>query len=156
MARREVGTSAQKMRGANAQDPVAADRVKTSARSAGPVDKKIGARIRARRLEIGMSQESLAHKLGVTFQQVQKYEKGINRVAAPTLLDIAEALDAPVMSLLPKTKQETGASVLDDPDIAVFLPLLLDLNRDGRRALANIAKTLAKDPKLGAPAVNGD
>lgn len=127
-------------------------RDKANPRAAGPVDKKIGARIRARRLEIGMSQETLAQRLGVTFQQVQKYEKGSNRVAAPTLLDLSEALQTSVVSLLPKTRHEAGASLIDDPDIAGFMPLLLDLNRDGRRALANIAKTLAKDPKLGATA----
>jgi transcriptional regulator with XRE-family HTH domain len=118
-------------------------------RAAGPIDRKIGARIRARRLEIGMSQEALASKLGITFQQVQKYEKGVNRVAAPTLLDLAEALKVSVIALLPQTRGEEEGSVLDDPEIAAFLPLLSDLNADGRRALANIARTLAKDPKLG-------
>jgi transcriptional regulator with XRE-family HTH domain len=126
-----------------------AGRSSDNPRAAGPVDKKIGARIRARRLEIGMSQEMLASKLGITFQQVQKYEKGINRVAAPTLLDLSEALNTSVVSLLPVSKTEGGASMLDDPEIAAFLPLLAELNTDGRRALASIARTLAKDPKLG-------
>ncbi|MBL8542256.1 MAG: helix-turn-helix transcriptional regulator [Hyphomonadaceae bacterium] len=66
-------------------------------RSAGAVDREIGARVRARRLEIGMSQERLAELLGVTFQQVQKYEKGINRIAASRLYDIAGALEVPVV-----------------------------------------------------------
>jgi transcriptional regulator with XRE-family HTH domain len=65
-------------------------------RSANAIDKKLGQRLRARRLEIGMSQERLAELLGVTFQQVQKYEKGINRIAAGRLFDIAAALDMPV------------------------------------------------------------
>src|SRR5690606_1334161 len=51
-------------------------------RAVGAVDRKLGERVRARRLEIGMSQERLAELLGVTFQQVQKYEKGVNRMAA--------------------------------------------------------------------------
>jgi transcriptional regulator with XRE-family HTH domain len=62
-------------------------------RTANAVDKRIGQRVRARRLEIAMSQERLAELLGVTFQQVQKYEKGANRIASSRLLDIAEALD---------------------------------------------------------------
>ncbi len=65
-------------------------------RSANAVDTKLGQRVRARRLGIGMSQERLAELLGVTFQQVQKYEKGVNRIAASRLFDIAAALDMPV------------------------------------------------------------
>ncbi len=65
-------------------------------RAANAVDRKLGQRVRSRRLEIGMSQEKLAELLGVTFQQVQKYEKGVNRIAASRLFDIAAALDVPV------------------------------------------------------------
>jgi transcriptional regulator with XRE-family HTH domain len=65
-------------------------------RAANAVDRKLGQRVRARRLEIGMSQERLAELLGVTFQQVQKYEKGVNRIAASRLFDISAALDVPV------------------------------------------------------------
>lgn len=65
-------------------------------RAANAIDKKIGQRVRARRLELGVSQERLAEMLGITFQQVQKYEKGVNRIAASRLFDIACALDVPV------------------------------------------------------------
>lgn len=65
-------------------------------RAANAIDRKLGQRVRTRRLEIGMSQERLAELLGVTFQQVQKYEKGINRIAASRLFDISAALDMPV------------------------------------------------------------
>ncbi len=65
-------------------------------RAANAVDRKLGQRVRSRRLEIGMSQEKLADLLGVTFQQVQKYEKGVNRIAASRLFDISAALDVPV------------------------------------------------------------
>lgn len=65
-------------------------------RVANAVDRRLGQRVRTRRLEIGMSQEKLADLLGVTFQQVQKYEKGINRIAASRLFDIAASLDMPV------------------------------------------------------------
>ncbi|MGE0742965.1 MAG: helix-turn-helix domain-containing protein [Hyphomonadaceae bacterium] len=64
-------------------------------RAANAIDKKIGQKVRTRRLEVSMSQERLAELLGVTFQQVQKYEKGVNRIAASRLYDIAAALDLP-------------------------------------------------------------
>ena len=65
---------------------------KLSPRSAGDVDIELGRRIRLRRLEKGISQIELAGHLGVTFQQVQKYEKGTNRVGAARLQQIAEVL----------------------------------------------------------------
>ena len=63
---------------------------KLSPRSAGDADIEMGRRIRLRRLEAGISQEELGDKLGVTFQQVQKYERGFNRVSAARLQLIAE------------------------------------------------------------------
>src|SRR5215208_5898064 len=61
-----------------------------------PVDRHVGLRIRMRRKEIGVSQERLAEALGITFQQVQKYERGANRVSASKLWEIASALRTPV------------------------------------------------------------
>jgi transcriptional regulator with XRE-family HTH domain len=62
-------------------------------KSPNPIDRHIGSRVRARRVMLGMSQEKLADALGLTFQQVQKYEKGVNRVGASRLLQIAGILD---------------------------------------------------------------
>lgn len=61
-----------------------------------PVDAHVGARIRQRRTLIGMSQEGLAEALGLTFQQVQKYERGTNRVSASKLFDMHLILDVPI------------------------------------------------------------
>ena len=61
-----------------------------------PVDVHVGSRIRLRRKILGMSQERLAEKLGLTFQQVQKYERGANRVSASKLYQTAQALQAPI------------------------------------------------------------
>lgn len=58
------------------------------------IDSYVGARIRTRRQQLGMSQERLADQIGVTFQQVQKYEKGINRIGASRLQRIADVLRA--------------------------------------------------------------
>lgn len=63
-------------------------------------EREIGERIRARRLALDMSQEHLAERIGVTFQQVQKYEKGVNRVAATRLMQIASVLNTDVTVLL--------------------------------------------------------
>src|SRR5260370_2999144 len=65
-------------------------------RSAGKPDIELGKRIRLRRVEQRISQAELGDKLGVSFQQVQKYEKGVNRVGAARLQAIAPALDIPV------------------------------------------------------------
>jgi transcriptional regulator with XRE-family HTH domain len=61
-----------------------------------PRDVHVGSRIRQIRLKNGMSQEVLAGKLGITFQQVQKYEYGVNRVAASRLEEISKALRVPI------------------------------------------------------------
>ena len=61
-----------------------------------PVDRHVGSRVRMRRLMLGMSQTSLADKLGLTFQQVQKYEKGKNRMGSSRLQQIANILQVPV------------------------------------------------------------
>jgi len=58
-----------------------------------PIDKHVGSRVRMRRMLMGMSQEKLGEALGVTFQQVQTYEKGANRIGAGRLQDIAKVLD---------------------------------------------------------------
>ncbi len=64
-------------------------------RSPNPIDKHVGARVRMRRIMLGYSQERLAESLGVTFQQVQKYEKGTNRIGASRLQEISKTLQAP-------------------------------------------------------------
>ena len=64
-----------------------------------PVDKYVGSRVRMRRIMLGMSQEKLGEALGLTFQQVQKYEKGTNRVGASRIAQISEILQVPVSFL---------------------------------------------------------
>jgi transcriptional regulator with XRE-family HTH domain len=61
-----------------------------------PVDKHVGSRVRMRRMMLGMSQEKLGDALGLTFQQVQKYEKGTNRIGASRLQQISHILQVPV------------------------------------------------------------
>jgi transcriptional regulator with XRE-family HTH domain len=61
-----------------------------------PIDVHVGSRIRLRRTLMGMSQERLGDSLGLTFQQVQKYERGVNRVGASRLYDLSRVLDVPI------------------------------------------------------------
>src|SRR3979411_826877 len=67
-----------------------------STRNPNPIDKHVGSRLRMRRMMLGMSQEKLGDALGLTFQQVQKYEKGVNRVSASRLQHISQILQVPV------------------------------------------------------------
>ena len=65
-------------------------------KQANPIDIQVGNRVRIRRMLIGMSQEKLGDLLGLTFQQVQKYEKGVNRIGAGRLYEMARILNVPV------------------------------------------------------------
>jgi len=73
-----------------------ASRGRTPSGQPNPIDVHVGNRIRLRRTLLGMSQEKLANLLGLTFQQVQKYEKGMNRVGASRLWDISKVLETPI------------------------------------------------------------
>lgn len=81
-------------------------------RSATPFDRRLGLAVRTRRLEIGMSQETLAELTDVTFQQVQKYEKGVNRIAASRLASIGAALRTSGAALLAKIEKVSLADAL--------------------------------------------
>ncbi|MCI5077994.1 helix-turn-helix domain-containing protein [Oricola sp.] len=73
-----------------------------------PIDIHVGSRIRLRRTMLGMSQEKLGEALGITFQQVQKYEKGTNRVGASRLQNIAAILGVPVAFFFEDAPGDTG------------------------------------------------
>ncbi len=80
-------------RSANSFEGAAAD---TGESRPSPIDVHVGSRIRLRRTLMGMSQERLGEALGLTFQQVQKYERGVNRVGASRLYDLSRVLDVPI------------------------------------------------------------
>jgi len=87
------------------------------ARRANPIDVHVGSRVRLRRMLLGMSQEKLGEHLGLTFQQIQKYEKGINRIGASRLFDLSQVLGVPVQYFyeeLPVRDGEAGAAGLTD------------------------------------------
>ena len=90
-----------------------------------PVDVHVGARVRLRRTLLGQSQEKLGEALGLTFQQVQKYERGANRISASRLFDMARIMDVPVSFFYDDMTDETRAAspatmatATIDPEIA--------------------------------------
>lgn len=83
-----------------------------------PVDRHVGSRVRLRRITVGMSQERLGEALGVTFQQVQKYEKGTNRISMSRMQNIAQVLGASVSFFLegaPRDENTTPAYGFAEP-----------------------------------------
>ncbi len=125
-------------------------------RSANAIDRKIGQRVRTRRLEIGMSQERLAELLGVTFQQVQKYEKGVNRIAASRLHDISAALDMPPARFFEGLTAGRAAGVAEQgqdyedvlatPEGAQLMSLFASIkNVKVRRRVIELVKALAEE-----------
>ncbi|MBY0567478.1 MAG: helix-turn-helix domain-containing protein [Hyphomonadaceae bacterium] len=130
-------------------------------RAANAIDKKIGQRVRTRRLEIGMSQERLAELLGVTFQQVQKYEKGVNRIAASRLHDIALSMDMPIAKFFEGLGGRASAGVaesskdyIDDalatPEGAQLMSLFASIkSKKVRRQVLELVKALTEEASEG-------
>src|ERR1700739_2445091 len=78
-----------------------------------PTDKHVGSRVRMRRMMLGMSQEKLGDALGLTFQQVQKYEKGTNRIGASRLQQISQILQVPVAFFFDGAPSAPGSARAD-------------------------------------------
>lgn len=125
-------------------------------RAANAVDRKVGQKVRSRRLEIGMSQERLAELLGVTFQQVQKYEKGVNRIAVSRLWDISIALEMPVsrffegVSVSVRGVAEGRQDYVDDalatPEGAQLMALFATIKSPKvRRKVVELVRTLTEE-----------
>ena len=101
------------------------DQTSESQKSPNPVDLHVGGRVRMRRRMLGVSQERLAEALGLTFQQVQKYERGSNRVSASKLYGIALALEIPVGYFFEGLPEHRAAATLsqarDEERIHAFM-----------------------------------
>lgn len=80
-----------------------------------PIDVHVGSRIRLRRTLLGMSQEHLGDALGITFQQVQKYERGVNRVGASRLFDMSRILDVPIAYFFEDLSSDLSETELSGP-----------------------------------------
>lgn len=118
-----------------------------------PVDVHVGKRIRQRRWLIGMTQQQLGEKVGIKFQQIQKYETGANRVSASRLWDIAEALDVPMTfffdGLAHEGEVETGgtqgvpAELADDKEAMDLVRSYYSIPENQRRRLFELARVLS-------------
>ena len=112
-----------------------------------PIDQHVGGRVRFRRVLVGMSQEKLGEALGLTFQQVQKYEKGTNRIGASRLQHIASILGVTAPFFfegLPSESSASQAGAMDENETSRVLEFLS--TTEGLQL--NIAFSRIKDPKV--------
>lgn len=129
---------------------------KSKTKSTSSHDVEVGQRIRARRVAKGMSQTELGTLLGVTFQQVQKYEKGINRIGAGRLVRVAKALDVPI-SFFVGTVDEDGPedtqAILEFLDTSYSLRLLRAFSRiedtGVQRSVLELVENIAPEADRG-------
>jgi transcriptional regulator with XRE-family HTH domain len=126
-----------------------------------PIDIHVGSRMRLRRLMLGLSLEKLAESLGVTFQQVMKYEKGENRIGASRLQHVARALNIPISFFFEdapgavgsdvedQTRQSAtshAAEIMSDPESAALVRAFIKIkNSDWRRKVIDLVRSLAGD-----------
>jgi transcriptional regulator with XRE-family HTH domain len=128
-------------------------------RKSGPLDAMVGAKIRMFRINHGMSQTALAERIGVSFQQVQKYEKGANRVGASRLSQIASVLGITVGELFESSLEKTAASnspvhLLAEPGALRVLKAYLRTNSRVRLAIAKLVESIAdQKPTVRKPVV---
>jgi len=119
-----------------------------------PVDVHVGKRVRHRRWMVGMTQQQLAGEVGIKFQQIQKYETGMNRISASRLWDIAEALDVPISFFFegleqPETPDVAGDNVpgdiLADKEALELVRSYYQIPELQRRRLFELARAISED-----------
>lgn len=119
-----------------------------------PVDVHVGKRIRHRRWLVGMTQQQLAESVGIKFQQIQKYETGMNRVSASRLWDIASSLSVPVSFFFeglgdtssvaePEQSQEVPLDILKDKEALDLIRSYYSIPETQRRRLFELARVLS-------------
>ncbi|MGR3362676.1 MAG: helix-turn-helix domain-containing protein [Maritimibacter harenae] len=116
-----------------------------------PVDVHVGKRIRHRRWMVGMTQQQLAEKVGIKFQQIQKYETGMNRVSASRLWDISDALSVPVSFFFEgleggAEREETQSlpeDILADKEALELVRSYYAIPENQRRRLFELARVLS-------------
>ena len=115
-----------------------------------PVDVHVGKRVRHRRWMVGMTQQQLAERVGIKFQQIQKYETGMNRISASRLWDISEALGVPVSFFFEGLGEETPESantmpgdILADKEALELVRSYYAIPETQRRRLFELARVLS-------------
>ena len=130
-----------------------------------PVDVHVGSRVRLRRMLVGLSQEKLGDSMGLTFQQIQKYEKGVNRIGASRLFKLSQVLDVPVQFFfdgMPAIEDGGGPEFVDGQSESYLYEFLntrdgLELNRafmkvsnpEVRRAIIDLVRALGRGKGRG-------
>ncbi len=113
-----------------------------------PVDAHVGKRIRHRRWMLGMTQQQLADRVGIKFQQIQKYETGMNRVSASRLYDIAGVLEVPVAFFFEGLEggrpSPTAADYLCDKEAMELVRAYYAIPEAQRRRLFDLARVLSE------------
>lgn len=134
------------------QTEVAKPRNWRKPRSMGPAERAMGALILKRRFQLGLSQADVAEKLGLSFQQVQKYEKGANRIAQGRLQQFAEVLNVPIsyfygggMKPIAPTEVQTVLCGLDTKTALRLLRAFVRMDREDARRLVIFIEALADD-----------
>ena len=116
-----------------------------------PVDVHVGKRIRHRRWMVGMTQQQLAEKVGIKFQQIQKYETGMNRVSASRLWDISSALSVPIGFYFEglehtnsdQNEQNLPSDILADKEALELVRSYYSIPENQRRRLFELARVLS-------------
>ncbi len=117
-----------------------------------PVDAHVGKRIRHRRWMVGMTQQQLAGKVGIKFQQIQKYETGMNRVSASRLWEISESLEVPVSfffdGIAPGVSEQTPRTtvpgdIMADKEALELVRSYYSIPENQRRRLFELARVLS-------------
>lgn len=117
-----------------------------------PVDVHVGGRVRLRRVILGMSQEKMGAAIGLTFQQVQKYERGSNRISASRLFDLSRVLDVPVSFFFDDMPDDVaGASPYAVHSGAVSSPISMEPEEE--LATLRLARQIALLPERQAGAI---
>jgi transcriptional regulator with XRE-family HTH domain len=115
-------------------------------KQANPVDAQVGNRVRLRRMLIGMSQERLGELLGLTFQQVQKYEKGVNRIGAGRLFQVAHILGVPISYFYEGVAEQMSGS--SGSILGVVTPPVMEFLASGEGLQLSLAFMRVKDAKV--------
>lgn len=132
----------------------------TGRKKPNPIDVHVGSRVRLRRMLVGLSQEKLGESMGLTFQQIQKYEKGVNRIGASRLFSLSEILEVPVQFFfegMPDAATGSNPGATDGDTESFLYEFLntregLELNRafikvsdpDQRRAVIELVRALGR------------
>jgi len=121
-----------------------------------PVDVHVGKRIRHRRWMVGMTQQQLGETVGIKFQQIQKYETGMNRVSASRLWDIAQAMEVPISFFFEGVEDESAVvddmvqskqkgDLLADKEALELVRSYYSIPEQQRRRLFDLARVLSDD-----------